>query len=101
RRAVWAMIAGVAATWASQGAVFMVLGVSVVLVWQSRRQGVQAPGARSALYTVMAAWVTSALATTLAGWAKLTPGTRSYVHQYWAGGFMPMPPWQASTLAWP
>jgi hypothetical protein len=50
---------------------------------------------------VVAIWFVSSATATMAAWAKLTPATRSYLHTYWSGGFMPLPPWRAVAAGWP
>jgi hypothetical protein len=97
RQVATATVAGVAATWFSQAAVFTLTGIAIALAWQAWRDERPKP-ARRRLTWMLAAWLLSAAAATIVGWARLSAGTRSYLHQYWAAGFMPR---SASAVLWP
>lgn len=93
---------GAVAVWFSHPAVLMVaaLGVSLALIaWCERTES----SARNLLVLTpaMGLWSISALGVTIASIASVTPQTRQYMHEYWAEGFLPSPPWLAIEGRWP
>jgi hypothetical protein len=106
RRTAWAIAAGVVLVWFSQPAVFVLAGLSCVLVaqaWPRRERAGDGQGGSSRKLGIVLAcsWVGSALVATAVGWASVTPEQRAYLHTFWADGFVPMPPWRAEAVRWP
>jgi hypothetical protein len=102
KRALWAGIAGAAMVWFSQPAIVEVLalGASLILISWSASRDIRARRLLS-LIPVLAAWSVSALAAAAVSVAGMTAATRDFMHQYWAAGFLPSPPWQALAIHWP
>jgi len=94
---------GAVAVWFSQPAV-LVIGASVcslVLIGLSQRSE---DGMRDLLLLIpaLALWSISALLSVAASLATMSAHTYNFMHQYWAGAFMPGPPWHLiEILRWP
>jgi len=102
RQALWAGTAGAVSVWFSQPAVIMVfaLGASLALVaWRTGSN----PGSRRLLVLtpMLGMWTLSAVAALFNGLASMSPHLREFMHQYWAGGLLPVPAWRALQIHWP
>ena len=102
RRSLLAGILGAISVWFSQTAVLMLagLGVSLILiVWRDRTQTVRHEG--RALFLLLALWTASSFVAVWASLKIMTPRIYSFMHWYWAEGFLPVPAQRAIELGWP
>jgi hypothetical protein len=102
RRSLVAGALGAISVWFSVPAVLVVAALvsSLALVaWSGRSKA----GARNslALIPALAMWSISALAAVAVSLATMSAHTYEFMHQYWAEGFLPTPPWRAIELRWP
>lgn len=99
RRVVGAMAAGAIAVWFSQTAVLVLAGLGAAMLIDALASRDRLAMARVA--TIVAAWGGSALASTLVALKRLPPGTRKFMHVFWADGFWPLSLMHPSSAAWP
>ena len=101
RRAVWAAVAGAAAAWFSQPAVFVIAGLGLFLVvraWGSFHLD-RASWRRVAL--VLAVWCVSAVGAVAAELATVSPQTSEYMHRFWADAMLPVNALRGREALWP
>ena len=93
-------LAGLVLVWFSQAAVLVMAGIgaAIVLSWFLERD---VPMRRAALITVPI-WALASAAATIEALHRMTPETRSFMHEFWKGrhGFFPWPPQQAGDFLW-
>jgi hypothetical protein len=99
-RCVLAGLAGLVLVWFSQGSVLVMAGIgaAIVLSWFLERDMRMR---RAALITVPI-WALASAAGTIEALHRMTPETRSFMHEFWKGrqSFFPWPPKQASDALW-
>jgi hypothetical protein len=102
QRALGVATVGAAMVWFSQPAVIeiLALGAALTLICWSGPGNTRARRFRS-LIPILVTWIVSALAAAAISIAAITPATREFMHQYWAPGFLPSPPWRAIEIRWP
>jgi hypothetical protein len=99
KRAIWVAGTGACAAWLSQPAVFVLAGVSMVLLWIAWSDHSSDPDKlQRFLLPVICVWGVSSLASTIVSWTNTPLAVRAMLHSYWSGHFMPMPPWRAPTV---
>jgi hypothetical protein len=76
------------------------LGVSLALIAWSERAESEGRNLL-ALMPTLGMWSTSALVAAVVSLATLSAHARDFMHQYWAEGFPPSPPWRAIQVRWP
>jgi len=84
-----AALAGAVAVWFSQGAVFLVAGLGIALLWLARQDRIRGSLARTT--GVVALWAVSAGAATAAGLHRVPPEMRDYLARFWRPSLPPLP----------
>ncbi|HXS23288.1 MAG TPA: hypothetical protein VN719_03600 [Gemmatimonadales bacterium] len=91
-------LAGFAITWFSQPSVIVLGGIGLALAveWGITREQ---RTARLLLITVPI-WAAASVIAIWAGLGSMTPSTRAFMHDFWAGGFLPRPRSLLTTATW-
>ncbi|HET9803326.1 MAG TPA: hypothetical protein VFP96_08825 [Candidatus Acidoferrum sp.] len=82
-------LAGFTVIWFSQASVLVMagIGVAIALEWLVTRDG----KAGRALFFTISQWAVASLAAVATGLRSMTPSTRQYMNDFWAGAFFPFP----------
>lgn len=82
-------VTGLAVIWFSQASVLVMagLGAGLAVEWLISRDRV----ARRALLTTVPMWALACLICVLVGLRSMTPSTRQFMNEFWAGAFFPLP----------
>jgi hypothetical protein len=93
-------VLGALVVWVSHTAVLVLAGLGAslaLLTWGAPdRRGAARP-----LALVLLLWTTSAGSAALIASHGMTPAAEAYLEQFWAGGFMPIPPRTFRDVVWP
>src|SRR5215831_1563238 len=99
-RCLLTALAGLILVWFSQAAVLVMTGIgaAIVLSWFLERD----VRMRRAALIAVPIWALASAAATIEALHRMTPETRSFMHEFWKGrhGFFPWPPRQASDALW-
>jgi hypothetical protein len=89
KRLVIIGLAGFVVIWFSQASVLMMagLGIGLVLHWLASRHR----RTQRALLTTIPLWAVASLIAVAAGFRSMTPSTRQFMNEFWAGAFLPLP----------
>lgn len=92
------LLLGIIAPWLSQPSVFSLAAAALALLLDDwRRVKRLSPGT----WVTLGAWGISATLSLTAARARVTPETMAFMREYWAKGFMPLPPRDWNDLKWP
>lgn len=91
-------ITGFVVAWFSQSSVLVMigLGVGLAIEWLIARDQ---KSARLLAITVPL-WAAASVVAVLTGLRSMEPGTREYMHEFWNGGFLPLPLKWSTALLW-
>lgn len=89
---------GCVAVWFSQAAVLVLGGLSLALLLGTVLQRERATLRNVALITII--WGTGMVGAVIWALQNASPATHAYMHEYWAEGFMPLPPWSGDEAVW-
>jgi hypothetical protein len=98
QRALWLGLAGAAAAWFSQPALFVLTGIgaALLILCVVERDRLAA----RALAVTWILWGLSAAAAGINFIHRVPPADREFLRWFWADGFMPLPPKTAADLLW-
>jgi hypothetical protein len=89
---------GFVAVWLSHATVFVLCGLSLALVLETILQGERAT--LWSLAPIVILWCAGMSGATAWGLQTLSPSTQAYMREYWAEGFMPLPPRSVDDALW-
>jgi Dolichyl-phosphate-mannose-protein mannosyltransferase len=89
---------GFVAVWLSHATVFVLCGLSLALVLETILQGERAT--LWSLAPIVVLWCAGMSGATAWGLQTLSPSTQAYMREYWAEGFMPLPPQSGDDAVW-
>jgi len=98
QRFVLTGLAGFLVIWFSQASVLVMagLGVALALEWTTSR----ARNLGRALFITIPLWAAASLVAVVAGLRSMTPSTKRYMNDFWAGAYLPLPFRSDSGAAW-
>ncbi len=82
-------LVGFVVIWFSQASVLMMagLGIGLAIKWAGSRDA----QTRRALLTTIPLWASASLLAVVVGFRSMTPSTRQFMNEFWAGAFLPHP----------
>lgn len=97
-RLIAAGLAGLVVIWFSQASAMVMpgLGAGLALAWLLDRDRATA----RALLITMPFWALGSLTALVVAERSMTPATRAFMHDFWRGGFLPLPPRPSTALPW-
>ncbi|HSN69642.1 MAG TPA: hypothetical protein VLV48_10370, partial [Thermoanaerobaculia bacterium] len=97
-RLILAGLAGMVVIWFSHTSAMVMpgLGAALAIAWLLERDRDTA----RALLITMPLWAVGSLTALVVAEKSMTPSTRAFMHDFWRGGFLPLPPRPGTALPW-